>query len=624
MHRNFYHFLLFLLITISLYPGCSDTDMQTDVTEEPDRVDLHSYATPDAAKTDSLHLELSIDFDKSTVLGVARHFIQKMPSADSFIADTKDLKIDSVLVDGKIVNFEIGANDPILGRPLTIPIEKETKEIAIHYSTSPDAPAFLWVPASQTMDKVAPFLFTQGQAILTRSWIPCQDSPGIRFPYSARITVPKGMMALMSASNPDTISVDGIYHFRMEQPVPAYLIALAAGHLEFAPMGDRTGVYAEPSMLEACKYEFAEMEKMLIAAEKLYGPYRWGRYDLLVLPPSFPFGGMENPRLTFATPTIIAGDRSLTSLIAHELAHSWSGNLVTNETWNDFWLNEGFTTYFERRIMEALYGKDYAEMLAELGYQDLLFDLQDLGDNSDDTKLKLDLTGRDPDDGMTDIAYEKGALFLTALELSIGREKLDQFLTSYFNQFAFQTMNTESFISHLETTFPELDELGLHVNEWIYSPGLPKGHPVVRSERFANIQDLLTRYIEDGTLPQTSQTAKWSTHEWLHFLRGLPIHNTEDKLASLGQKFDLDKSNNAEIVAIWLEKNIQAGRTNEVWEQLEDFLIKVGRRKFLMPLYRALAEHDQLQLAQNIFDKAGKNYHSVSYHSVDHLLNPNR
>ncbi|WP_449435437.1 M1 family aminopeptidase [Pedobacter steynii] len=195
--------------------------------------------------------------------------------------------------------------------------------------------------------------------------MPCQDSPGIRFTYNATVSVPNDLLALMSAENPEVKNSKGIYHFKQIHPIPSYLLALAVGDIEFKAVDKRTGIYAEPSVLAKAVYEFADMGKMVNAAEKLYGPYRWGRYDLLVLPPSFPFGGMENPNLTFITPTVIAGDRSLVSIISHELAHSWSGNLVTNATWNDFWLNEGFTNYFERRIDEAIFGKTEAQIQEE-------------------------------------------------------------------------------------------------------------------------------------------------------------------------------------------------------------------------------------------------------------------
>ena len=307
--------------------------------------------------------------------------------------------------------------------------------------------------------------------------------------YEATVRVPRELMAVMSAENPTAKSADGVYRFRMPQAIPSYLLALAVGDLAFRPLGDRAGVYAEPAVVERAAWELADTPKMIAAAEKLYGPYRWGRYDVLVLPPSFPFGGMENPRLTFATPTILAGDRSLVALVAHELAHSWSGNLVTNATWNDFWLNEGFTVYFERRIMEALYGRSYSEMLAALGRGDLLETIAELGADSPDTQLKLDLAGRDPDDGVNDVAYEKGYLLLRRIEEVVGRKAFDRFLRHYFERYAFRSMDTESFLALLDRELlAKHPELRAEVRQWVYEPGLPPTAPQPKSDAFAKVE----------------------------------------------------------------------------------------------------------------------------------------
>ena len=430
-------------------------------TRVSDRTDYHSYAQPEKAVTTHLNLNLKVDFEQKQLKGFAQFKI-KNNQANKIVFDTRTLSIEKVTIgqEEKETSFTLSDNTDIYkGAALTVDIEPTTDLVTIYYATLPDgADAVDWLEPGQTADKKHPFLFTQGQAILTRTWIPCQDSPGIRITYEATIEVPKELMAVMSASNPQSKNDTGIYNFEMRQPIPPYLLALAVGDLEFAPIGERTGIYAEPSMVEKSVYEFADMEKMLIAAEELYGPYLWDRYDVIILPPSFPFGGMENPRLTFATPTIIAGDRSLTSLIAHELAHSWSGNLVTNATWDDFWMNEGFTVYFERRIMEALYGKDYTNMLALLGYQDLEKSIKDL--EPKDTHLKLALKDRDPDDGMTDIAYEKGSLFLSYLEILAGRENFDQFLKNYFAEYRFKTITTEEFIDYMQKNLLDKYQIG--------------------------------------------------------------------------------------------------------------------------------------------------------------------
>jgi hypothetical protein len=425
-------------------------------------------------------------------------------------------------------------------------------------------------------------------------------------------------MAVMSASNPVTKNNEGIYEFNMPQPIPCYLLALAVGDLDFKAIDHRTGVYTEPSMLEDCVYELADMGNMVDAAEKLYGAYQWERFDVIVLPPSFPFGGMENPRLTFATPTIIAGDRSLVSLIAHELAHSWSGNLVTNSNWNDFWLNEGFTVYFERRIMEDLFGKDYTDMLALLGYQDLEGTIATTEDAMQTLKLKL--MSKHPDDGMSDIAYEKGYFFLRLLEESAGRNNFDDFLKRYFNTHKFQTITTEKFEVYLKKNLIDAYDLDVNVKEWIYEPGIPSNCPKVISTRFNAVESDLAKFYSTNDVSKLGNAKSWSTHEWLHFIRNLNDKTTKDQMAMLDAEFQLTKSGNSEIAAIWFEKSINFGY-DQIDADLEAFLIKIGRRKFLVPLYTALAETEEGKAkAIAIYKKARPNYHFVSYNTINQLL----
>lgn len=585
--------------------------------------DPHTYAKPHEAAVKHLMWTAKVDFDKSLIQATANWTIEKAGKADSIVFDVDGLEIEQVLLDGKHqADYYLGENNKHLGKPLVVMLHSETQSVAITYKTGKDAAALQWLSPVQTSGKKHPFLFTQSQAILARTWLPCQDSPGIRFTYEAEVQVPAGLMAVMSASNPLEKTLDGLYSFKMNQPVPAYLMALAAGDLTFGELGEITGVYAEPSMLKKSLYEFANMDSMLAAAENLYGQYRWGRYDVLVLPPSFPFGGMENPRLTFATPTILAGDRSLTSLIAHELAHSWSGNLVTNESWNDFWLNEGFTVYFERRIMEALYGKSYAEMLHVLGMQDLKHDLKSLP--PEDTHLKLDLEGRNPDDGMNNVAYEKGNFFLKTIEDFYGREAFDKFVFAYFDTFAFQTVNTDAFLEYLDSNLLKTDTVKrkkLRVEEWVFNPGLPDNCVKVKSRRLQRVESSLKAW-EDGVLEiDELKTDDWSSHEWLYFLRQLSTDLSVEELSELDQKFGFTQSGNSEILAAWFIHTIKADYT-PAYDKLEEFLITVGRRKFLVPLYGALTKTEEgKKRARNIYEIARSNYHSVSRNTIDDMLN---
>ncbi|HEU5161609.1 MAG TPA: M1 family metallopeptidase [Thermoanaerobaculia bacterium] len=585
--------------------------------------DPHSFSRPDEAAVRHLALDLDVDFEKKQLSGSARLDLALGAGASEVVLDTKDLAIESVtLDDGSSPRYALGGDVKYMGRSLTIPIKPSTKSVTIRYRTSPDAAAVQWLDHQQTAGGAHPFLFTQSQAILARTWVPCQDSPGVRMTYEATVRVPKGLIAVMSAENPTEPNATGEYRFRMPQAIPSYLLALAAGDLAFRRLGRNCGVYAEKPVIEAAAYELADTQKMIDAAEKLYGPYRWGQYDVLVLPPSFPFGGMENPRLTFATPTILAGDRSLVNLVAHELAHSWSGNLVTNATWNDFWLNEGFTVYFERRIMEAVYGRDYSEMLARLGMQDLEQTVEELGKESRDTHLLLDLEGRDPDDAATKLAYEKGYFFLRLVEETVGRQAFDAFLRDYFDRHAFHSMTTEKFLEELRQNLLSRhagSEETLRIDSWVRSPGVPANVPVVRSDAFEKVE-AQAKAFASGTAAAKLATSGWSTHEWIHFLRHLPASMTRARMDDLDRAFRFTASRNSEILHEWLMQAIPNGYS-PADEALEKFLLRQGRRKFLKPLYQKLAETpDGLQRAREIYAKARPTYHSVSRGTIDGLL----
>ncbi len=617
--------ILFLIAILAI--SCVKKEaVNMDILKKEYVNDIHSYARPNEAVVKHIDLDLEVDFDNKVMLGSVALTFEAADDAEYLILDTKGLKINSITTDkGNELPYTLGVSDPILGAALKINIDNATSSVIIDYVSEPSAEAVQWLDPVQTAGKTDPFLFTQSQAILARTWIPLQDSPGIRFTYNAHVKVPSGLLALMSAENPVQKSEDGMYNFKMNQPIPAYLMALVVGNLEFKSLGDRTGVYAEPLELEASAYEFAETEKMIEIAEGLYGPYKWERYDMVVLPPSFPFGGMENPRLTFVTPTIIAGDRSLVSLIAHELAHSWSGNLVTNATWNDFWINEGFTVYFEDRIMEELYGKSYAEMLASLNQQDLKIEVENfINDGAgEDTKLKLDLTGRNPDDGVTTIPYDKGYSFLRYIEDVVGRDKFDTFLKEYFSSHAFQTMTTEGFISYLQLNLFEKNEIPFpqeKIEQWIYQEGLPPTLIAIKSDRFKKVETQIDLFINGEKEPSELGTSEWTTHEWLHFIKNLPQKISIGKLTKLDQQYKLTESGNSEILDAWFVLAIK-NDYEIAYPAMKEFLINTGRRKLLTPIYTELiGKENTKELAMEIYKMARPNYHSVSVNTLDELL----
>ena len=579
--------------------------------------DHHSYSKPAEAVVTHLDWNAVVDFESRTIAATATFDLETSDNAEKVILDIRELDILSVQVDGKDSPFNIGEEQEFIGSPLSIEITPSTKKVSITYNTQPGADAFLWVEGSEDAN---PFLFTQSQAILARTWIPCQDSPGIRFTYNATVDVPKDLMALMSAVNPTEKNAEGHYTFVMDQPIPSYLLALAVGDVEFRSVGAHTGVYATPDLIDAAEYEFAEMEDLLIAAENLYGKYAWERYDLLVLPAAFPFGGMENPRLTFATPTIIAGDRSLVSLVAHELAHSWSGNLVTNSTWDDFWLNEGFTVYFEQRIMEAVYGRDISEMLASLSYRGLVNELSDLSPN--DTHLRLHLKGRNPDDGMTAIAYDKGFLFLRMIEETVGRAQFDAFLSEYFTKHAFTVMDTDNFIEYLEGTLltDEATRDAVNLTAWIDGAGLPENCPKIQSDRIENVDIAVASWASGELATSDLLWNDWLYQERYRFLKSIPSSVNVTKLDELNSTFKISSTGNNEVLFAWLEQAVLKGHEAS-YDRLETFLINVGRRKFLTPLYKALLDTDQTNMALSIYKKARPNYHSVATGTMDELLN---
>ncbi len=618
-----YQSILFLALASSVLLSCNNSKNE-DVknTESKEYVnDVHTYAQPNTAVVTHLNWDAKVNFENERIQATATWDIETSGEAGEIIFDTYGLDIKEVMVDGKTGNYKLGDFKEDLGRPLHISITPESEQVSIRYATTDSARALQWLDPAQTAGKELPFLFTQSQAILARSWIPTQDSPGIRFTYDAKVEVPSDMLALMSAENPKSKNSSGSYRFKMPQPIPSYLMALSVGDVAFEAISERTGVYAEPSMLGISVNEFQDLENMVQAAEGLYGPYAWGQYDIIVLPPSFPFGGMENPRLTFATPTILAGDRSLVSLVAHELAHSWSGNLVTNATWDDFWLNEGFTVYFEHRIMEEVYGHDYSEMLASLTRDGLQKEAADMmKEIPEDTKLKLNLEGRNPDEGVTSIPYDKGYFFLRLIEEEVGRERFDEFLKNYFEKNKFSVMTTEGFVDYLMANLLTQEQASkLQVREWIYEPGIPDNLPQVESGRFAAVDVALKNILNKKLYPPEGTAEKWTTHEWLHFINHLPEDINKEQLAQLDQVYGFTQSGNSEIVAAWFQPTIRHDY-EPVYPRVEDFLIHVGRRKFLTPTYEALLESGKAEMAKDIYAKARPNYHAVSRETMDKLL----
>ncbi|MGB3724714.1 MAG: M1 family metallopeptidase [Glaciecola sp.] len=612
---------LFMLASALLLSACTDNPQPTSAVMPADSsntieagTDYHSFSNPHEIFITHIDLNLRANFEVKQLQGSATlSFERAVEKASELIVDTRDLDIQSVSANGKPLPFELKPADENLGAALHIGVGNYNGKVKIDYNTSANASGVQWLSPQQTAGKKHPFLFTQAQAVHARSFIPLQDSPKVRVTYSAVITTPPELLAVMSAANDPNTPRDGVYEFNMPQAIPSYLIALAIGDLQFKAMGERTGVYSEPSILAAAAAEFEDTESMLEVTEKTYGAYSWDRYDLLILPPSFPFGGMENPRLSFITPTVIAGDKSLVSLIAHELAHSWSGNTITNATWRDLWLNEGFTTYLTYRIMEMIYGTDRFNMEAVLGYQDLQADIASLPEN--DQILAIDLRGRDPDDVFSNIPYEKGALFLREIEHKIGRDNFDAFLLQYFNDFAFKSITTDEFIAYLDGTLlttyaSQLDRE--RIMQWIFEPGIPANAPVPSSDAFTIVDTARTNWLNNAISASAINTSEWTVHQWLYFLNNMPSALSAEQLNELDAAFALTASKNNEIAHSWLMIAV-ANEYEPAYTRLYDYLVSIGRNKLVKPLYRELAKTEAGKaFGKRAFEEAKPGYHPLT------------
>lgn len=581
-----------------------------------------TFANYQQVSIQHIELALNVDFELQQLSGHTILELDWHKAGKTLVLDTRDLTINNVsMLNAKgqwqAVPFSLGVVDKVKGAALTIQFPQErVAKVKINYHTSANPSGIQWLTPEQTQGKQWPFMFSQSQAIHARSWIPLQDTPAVRQTYSATVTTKQGISIVMSADR--TSLSDTHTQFTMSQAIPAYLIAIAAGHLQFAALDKTSGIWAEPEMLAKASKEFTDTPAMIAIAAKRYGDYRWGRYDLLILPPSFPFGGMENPRLSFITPTVIAGDKSLVSLIAHELAHSWSGNLVTNATWRDLWLNEGFTTYVENRIMEDLYGRDRALMEQTISYSELLAELAELP--AGDTVLHIDLGERDPDDAFSGVPYVKGQLFLRFLEQKFGRERFDHFVKSYFDHFAFQSITTEQFRNylsqHLLQRYPNIVSES-EVDTWIEGQGLPPFLTPPNSPAFDDIDAQRQAWLDGKAKASALNTQGWTVHQWLRFINEMPRLNlTPAQLLELDNAFHFTGTSNNEIAFAWYSLALD-NRYFSVLPALKQHLTEIGRRRLIVPLYQKLASSEHYDWAKTVYLAARSGYHPQTQASLD-------
>lgn len=621
--------LMYTLVCIGLLGCKSEKNSSTQTSNVINRsveLDPNSYAQIDKVQIDHIRLNLVVNMPQKIIKGTADlqlHWLDK--NAKALVLDTRDLKISSVQGgDGskwQALKFKLDAANTMFGSALRITMPKQFKRVRISYQTSPEASGLQWLTPEMTASK-QPFMFSQSQAIHARSWVPLQDTPSVRFTYEAKIKTDPSLMALMSADNAIDAKRDGDYQFNMPQKIPSYLLAIAVGDLVFQPISSRSGVWAEPTIAEGARAEFIDTEKMIQVAEKLYGPYQWGRYDMLILPASFPFGGMENPRLSFITPTVIVGDKSLTSLIAHELAHSWSGNLVTNSSWKDIWLNEGFTSYVENRIVEEVYGREQAEMENVNSQFGIRTDMKDLA--PEDQLLALaPLVDKNPDDALTEVPYIKGQWFLMFLEQRFGRDTFDAFLRLWFTTHAFTSTNSAEFERFLNLELLEKNPGKVsvaEVTEWMHKPGIPDVAIAAESKRFDAVEKQQKQWASASKVAAELDTKGWTTHEWVRFIEQMPETLSIEQLTDLDSAFHFTGTANPEIAQRWYPLTVRSQYV-QARPAIEAYLIHVGRRKLILPIYVELAKTDEGRaFAQTVFDKARPGYHPITTGTVEQIL----
>lgn len=587
------------------------------------RPDPHSYADDQQPRVQHYRLDLKLDFSARRILGEARLELDRL--GEVLDLDTRGIELLEVTgAEGVPLRWELGDPDPVLGTRLRV--HAPGAALRLRYRVGPEASALQWLTPAQTAGGVHPFVYTQCQAIHARSLFPCQDTPRVRSTYRVYLETPAALRAVLAAESLGRTgqSPEGraVHSFRMPQPIPSYLFAFAAGELDSAELGPRSRIYAEPSQLQAAAEEFSQTDALLQAAEALFGPYRWDRYDMLLMPPSFPYGGMENPRLTFLTPTLLAGDKSLTNVVAHELAHSWTGNLVTNASANDFWLNEGFTVYAERRILETVEGAEQVSLQAALGMESLREDMARLSDKAPElTRLRNELQGYDPDDVYSSVPYEKGYLFVRRLEENVGRARFDAFLAAYIEHFAFQSITTETFLAYVRASWPDLFE-GVDVQAWVDQPGLPDDAPAATSPRLEALRALAAAAAgldEAGAQRLAAQAEGWNATEWQVYLSALPERLPEAACAALDQRFGLSSSDNYEIRVGFLSTAAASGYAPALAAAAET-VQTVGRMKYLRPLYQALLSGGPRAEAETLYQRTAARYHPVAQAMVATLV----
>jgi len=580
--------------------------------------DEFTFSEPAKVTTRHLSLDLTVDFDTHRLSGSATLDIQNLTGTSMLILDTDDLTISRVTRDGNPATYSLG-NATTFGRPLRIDIEPSTRSVTIEYTTSSTAAGLYWNTAAQSYGRVAPFLYTQNEAIDARSWIPIQDTPTVRFTYDATIHVPAGMLALMSVgNNPREANATGVYELEINQTVPAYLVALAAGRLQYHPFDERTGVYAEPELLDDAAHELAYMPAMLAAAERILGPHPFPRHDVLLAPPTYIAGGMEHPMLNFINPFgAVTGNRPARVepriLLAHELAHSWAGDATTLGSWSDVWVNEGITSYLALRILEEMGYRERAEhqwFLDRASYQSYSLAVGP----SASTIMHRALAN--PNLGFGSTSYTKGSLFLRTLEDLLGRATLDRFLRDYFRSFAFRWSDDRTFLARLAATLGTTPDASLRLNEWIYGTQLPANITAPTSSPLWDRSQQRAAAFNAGAQIASLDPQSWTDAELDLFLGSLNSNTSTARLAQIDAALGLSLRTAPPVGWFRLTIAQQYAPANAALERL---LMRGGTNGAMTQLYAWLIAVDRPR-AQQLFNAAKDRYHPGVADSVQKML----
>ena len=592
--------------------------------------------------TTQTETDFTILFDEQKLKGTVLHKLRSITDAETkeILLDTSYLDISEVLVDGIPARWSLLPRFEPYGSALKIELAKavpldKVVEVSIDVATTSSCTALQWLTPAQTSNKKHPYMFSQCQAIHARSIFPCQDTPDVKAPFTFNIksALPVIASGLRDSSNPTSASASRqLYKFHQPIPIPSYLFAIASGDIATAKIGPRSTVATGPDELEGCKWELeADTERFIEIADSIVYPYAWGEYNVLILPPSFPYGGMENPIYTFATPTIISGDRQNVDVIAHELSHSWSGNLVSNASWEHFWLNEGWTTYLERRIQAGIHGDDaFRDFSAIIGWKALTDSINQFGEQHEFTKLVVDLKGKDPDDAFSSIPYEKGFIFLYHIEKLIGKDSFDKFIPYYFTKWKGRSLDSYDFKATLLEYFEKDEKISAKLQQidwdtWFYAPGFPP-KPHFNTKLADIVYELSDKWqaLSNGDSnfkPSDKDMGGLTANQQVVFLERMLLAQKPLSAAYavlMGNIYGFKETKNVEVSSRYYQLAMKAGDST-ILSSVADLLGQVGRMKFVRPLYRGLIKRD-LKLAEATFEENKDFYHPICRQMVEKIL----